>query len=129
MVHKADLNVFHQFLPTRFSIFSLSEFSLCVCQVLIVSEVTDIAKWISQICFHSLMSSDRDPLDFLDRSWLTVIPSEVMKSLEWLSVWLIFFDEKRTPNEGLQLLLSTLWALFPLSRRKTVCRSSPVSIL
>lgn len=98
VVHKADLDAFHQFLPTSFSIFfSLSEFSLCVCQVLIGSEMTDIAKWISQICFHSLMNSDRDPVDFLDRGWLTVIPSEVMKSLEWLSVWLIFFDEKRSP--------------------------------
>lgn len=47
------------------------------CQVLIVPEVVDVAKWISQICFHSLMASDRDPLHFLDRSWLTVTPSEV----------------------------------------------------
>lgn len=47
------------------------------CQVLIVPEVVDVAKWISQICFHSLMASDGDPLHFLDRSWLTVIPSKV----------------------------------------------------
>ncbi|XP_069379560.1 protein shortage in chiasmata 1 ortholog [Paralichthys olivaceus] len=45
-------------------------------KVLIVSEVCEIAKWISQICFHSLMSSDRDPLSFLNRDWLTVIPSQ-----------------------------------------------------
>lgn len=38
----------------------------------------EIAKWISQICFHSLMTSDRGPLDCLDRDWLTVIPSEVI---------------------------------------------------
>lgn len=46
--------------------------------MLIVSEVIDIARWISQICFHSLMASDRDPLHFLDRDWLTIIPSEVI---------------------------------------------------
>lgn len=91
---------FTNFSPPAFLFFSLSEFSLCVCQVLIVSEVTDIAKWITQICFHSLMNSDRDPLDVLDRSWLTVIPSEVMNSLEWLSVWLIFFDEKTPPTSS-----------------------------
>ncbi|KAI3372610.1 hypothetical protein L3Q82_023088, partial [Scortum barcoo] len=50
-------------------------------KVLIVSEVMEIAKWISQICFHSLIASDRDPLDYLDRDWLTVIPSEEEKCL------------------------------------------------
>ncbi|XP_070759887.1 protein shortage in chiasmata 1 ortholog [Enoplosus armatus] len=50
-------------------------------KVLIVSEVMEIAKWISQICFHSLMASDRDPLTCLDRDWLTVIPSEEEKRL------------------------------------------------
>ncbi|XP_047197297.1 protein shortage in chiasmata 1 ortholog [Hippoglossus stenolepis] len=50
-------------------------------KVLIVSEVCEIAKWISQICFHSLMSSDRDPLSFLNRDWLTVIPSQEEKCL------------------------------------------------
>ncbi|XP_044051343.1 protein shortage in chiasmata 1 ortholog [Siniperca chuatsi] len=50
-------------------------------KVLIVSEVVEIAKWISQICFHSLMASDRDPLNCLDRDWLTVIPSEEEKCL------------------------------------------------
>ncbi len=49
----------------------------CFCQVLIASEVMEIAKWISQICFHSLMADDRDPFDYLDRDWVTVIPSEV----------------------------------------------------
>lgn len=49
-----------------------------VCQVLIVSEVMEIAKWISKICFHRLTASDRDPLSWLDRDWLTVIPSEVI---------------------------------------------------
>ncbi|XP_053181467.1 protein shortage in chiasmata 1 ortholog [Scomber japonicus] len=46
-------------------------------KVLIVSEVLEIAKWISQICFLSLMSSDRDPLSYLDRDWLAVTPSQV----------------------------------------------------
>ncbi|KAM9360190.1 protein shortage in chiasmata 1 ortholog [Symphorus nematophorus] len=50
-------------------------------KVLIVSEVMEIAKWISQICFNSLMSGDRKPLDYLDRDWLTVIPSEEEKCL------------------------------------------------
>ncbi|XP_078105996.1 protein shortage in chiasmata 1 ortholog [Sander vitreus] len=50
-------------------------------KVLIVSEVTEIAKWISQICFQSLMASKKDPLDYLDRDWLTVIPSEEEKCL------------------------------------------------
>ncbi|XP_060927905.1 protein shortage in chiasmata 1 ortholog [Limanda limanda] len=50
-------------------------------KVLIVSEVCEMAKWISQICFHSLMSSDRDPLSFLNRDWLTVIPSQGEKCL------------------------------------------------
>ncbi|XP_070820016.1 protein shortage in chiasmata 1 ortholog [Chaetodon trifascialis] len=45
-------------------------------KVLIVSEVMEIARWISQICIHSLMASDRDPLDYLDRDWLNVIPSQ-----------------------------------------------------
>nr|XP_020444213.1 uncharacterized protein C9orf84 homolog isoform X2 [Monopterus albus] len=45
-------------------------------KVLIVSEVLEVAKWISQICFHSLMSADRDPLSYLNRDWLTVMPSQ-----------------------------------------------------
>ncbi|XP_075961127.1 protein shortage in chiasmata 1 ortholog [Anarhichas minor] len=45
-------------------------------KVLIVSEVTEIAEWISQICFHSLMASEKEPLNYLDRDWLTVTPSE-----------------------------------------------------
>ncbi|XP_071402352.1 protein shortage in chiasmata 1 ortholog [Centroberyx affinis] len=50
-------------------------------KVLIVSEVLEIAKWISQICFHSLAASDRDPLRYLDRHWLAVMPSEEEKCL------------------------------------------------
>ncbi|XP_038560284.1 protein shortage in chiasmata 1 ortholog isoform X2 [Micropterus salmoides] len=50
-------------------------------KVLIVSEVMEIAKWISKICFHRLTASDRDPLSWLDRDWLTVIPSEEEKCL------------------------------------------------
>ncbi|XP_029915556.1 protein shortage in chiasmata 1 ortholog [Myripristis murdjan] len=45
-------------------------------KVLIASEVQEIAKWISQICFHSLTAGDRDPLHYLDRDWLAVMPSE-----------------------------------------------------
>lgn len=43
-----------------------------------MSDLVELARWISQICFHSLMASDRDPLDYLDRDWLTLIPSEVI---------------------------------------------------
>ncbi|KAM8885199.1 uncharacterized protein shoc1 isoform 2-T2 [Spinachia spinachia] len=50
-------------------------------KVLIVSEVTEIAKWISQICFHSLMAGEKNPGNYLDRDWLTVIPSEEEKCL------------------------------------------------
>ncbi|XP_037632604.1 protein shortage in chiasmata 1 ortholog isoform X2 [Sebastes umbrosus] len=50
-------------------------------KVLLVFEVTEIAKWISQICFHSLMASEKDPLNYLHRDWLTVIPSEEEKCL------------------------------------------------
>ncbi|XP_068460526.1 protein shortage in chiasmata 1 ortholog isoform X2 [Clinocottus analis] len=50
-------------------------------KVLIVSEVIDIAKWIRQICFHSLMAGEKDPLSYLDRDWLTVIPSQEEKCL------------------------------------------------
>ncbi|XP_059192347.1 protein shortage in chiasmata 1 ortholog isoform X2 [Centropristis striata] len=50
-------------------------------KVLIVSEVTEIAKRISQICFGCLMRSEKDPLHDLDRDWLTVIPSAEETSL------------------------------------------------
>ncbi|XP_045558961.1 protein shortage in chiasmata 1 ortholog isoform X1 [Salmo salar] len=50
-------------------------------KVLIVSEVVDIAKWICQIAFHTLLSSDRDPLSYLDREWLSVISSEEERCL------------------------------------------------
>ncbi|XP_071339672.1 protein shortage in chiasmata 1 ortholog isoform X2 [Trachinotus anak] len=49
-------------------------------KVLIVSEVLEIAQWISQICFHSLMSSDRELLSYLNRDWVTVMPSQVTTS-------------------------------------------------
>ncbi|KAM7019117.1 protein shortage in chiasmata 1 ortholog [Tautogolabrus adspersus] len=48
-------------------------------KVLIVSNVVEVAKWISKICFHSLMSSDRDPVEYLSRDWLTLLPSEEEK--------------------------------------------------
>ncbi|XP_027133830.1 protein shortage in chiasmata 1 ortholog isoform X2 [Larimichthys crocea] len=50
-------------------------------KVLIVSELMEIAKWIRQICFRSLMANDRDALDYLDRDWLSVSPSEEEKCL------------------------------------------------
>nr|XP_046206206.1 protein shortage in chiasmata 1 ortholog [Oncorhynchus gorbuscha] len=50
-------------------------------KVLIVSEVVDIAKWICQIAFHTLLSSDRDPLSYLDREWLSVISSKEERCL------------------------------------------------
>ncbi|XP_074525765.1 protein shortage in chiasmata 1 ortholog [Halichoeres trimaculatus] len=58
-------------------LFSVKSESLDV-KVLIVPEVLEVAKWISQICLHSLMSSDRDPVEYLDKDWLAVIPSEVI---------------------------------------------------
>ncbi|XP_040898476.1 protein shortage in chiasmata 1 ortholog [Toxotes jaculatrix] len=45
-------------------------------KVLMVSEVLEIARCISQICFHSLMSTDMDPLSYLSRDWLSVIPTQ-----------------------------------------------------
>uniref|UniRef100_A0AAQ5WVV6 Protein shortage in chiasmata 1 ortholog n=1 Tax=Amphiprion ocellaris TaxID=80972 RepID=A0AAQ5WVV6_AMPOC len=50
-------------------------------KVLIVSEVLEMAKWISQICFHSLMSSNRDLLSYLNRDWLSVMLSQEEKCL------------------------------------------------
>ncbi|KAK6306615.1 hypothetical protein J4Q44_G00235400 [Coregonus suidteri] len=50
-------------------------------KVLIVSEVVDIAKWICQIAFHTLLSSERDPSSYLDREWLSVMPSEEERCL------------------------------------------------
>ncbi|XP_056889972.1 protein shortage in chiasmata 1 ortholog isoform X2 [Takifugu flavidus] len=76
-------------------------------KVLIAWGVTDIARWISRICFFTLMSTEKDPLDFLDRDWLSVIPSEVLCpdihvveiifSVHYESVppLFIFQDEKR----------------------------------
>lgn len=46
-------------------------------QVLIVSEVLEMATFINQICFTSLMSRD-DPVSCLNRDWLTVTPSQVI---------------------------------------------------
>ncbi|XP_034548971.1 protein shortage in chiasmata 1 ortholog isoform X2 [Notolabrus celidotus] len=61
-------------------LFSMKSDDLDV-KVLIVSKVVEVAKWISQICFHSLMASDRDPVNYLDRDWLTVLPSKEEKCL------------------------------------------------
>ncbi|XP_055017779.1 protein shortage in chiasmata 1 ortholog isoform X2 [Boleophthalmus pectinirostris] len=61
-------------------IFSMKSEDLVV-KVLMVSYVLEIARWISQICFHSLMSSERDPAAYLDRDWLTAIQSNEEKCL------------------------------------------------
>ncbi|KAM9858575.1 protein shortage in chiasmata 1 ortholog [Aulostomus maculatus] len=45
-------------------------------KVLMVSEMLEVAKWISRICFLSLMSSGRDAVSYLDRDWLCVMPSQ-----------------------------------------------------
>ncbi|MED6287593.1 hypothetical protein CHARACLAT_017987, partial [Characodon lateralis] len=45
-------------------------------KVLIVSEVLEMAQFIIQICFNTLMSRDIDPLTHLNRDWLTVSPSQ-----------------------------------------------------
>lgn len=42
-----------------------------------VSEVMEIARWISRISFYTLMTSDGDPVSCLDREWLAVIQSNV----------------------------------------------------
>ncbi|KAM4745902.1 protein shortage in chiasmata 1 ortholog [Anableps anableps] len=45
-------------------------------KVLIVSEVLEMAQFISQICFSTLMTREGAPLTYLDRNWLTVSPSQ-----------------------------------------------------
>ncbi|KAM6930973.1 LOW QUALITY PROTEIN: protein shortage in chiasmata 1 ortholog [Xenentodon cancila] len=61
-------------------LFSMKSEDLDV-KVLIVSEVLQTAKLIKQICFTTMMSSDRDPLKYLNRDWLVVIPSQEEKCL------------------------------------------------
>ncbi|KAM9821973.1 protein shortage in chiasmata 1 ortholog isoform 2-T2 [Syngnathus typhle] len=45
-------------------------------KVLIASEVAEVAGWVKQICFLSLMSSARNPVDYLERDWLAGTPSQ-----------------------------------------------------
>ncbi|KAL0979638.1 hypothetical protein UPYG_G00187590 [Umbra pygmaea] len=45
-------------------------------KVLMLSEVGAIAKWTCQIAFHTLMSSERPPITYLDKGWLSVLPTE-----------------------------------------------------
>ncbi|XP_024131425.1 protein shortage in chiasmata 1 ortholog [Oryzias melastigma] len=45
-------------------------------KVLMVSDVTEMAKSINRICFTTMMRSDWDPVRYLSRDWLTVIPSQ-----------------------------------------------------
>lgn len=68
-----------QSLPAQYLIWILEPIRLCcVHQVLIEYDLRGIARWISRICFLRLRASDRDPPDYLDRDWLSVIPSEVI---------------------------------------------------
>ncbi|KAM7415771.1 hypothetical protein PAMA_018030 [Pampus argenteus] len=60
----------------RYAVITVDESTVIIVQVLIVLEVLEIAEWISRICFLSLMSSDVDPLSYLDRDWLAVMPSQ-----------------------------------------------------
>ncbi|XP_061622988.1 protein shortage in chiasmata 1 ortholog isoform X2 [Phyllopteryx taeniolatus] len=45
-------------------------------KVLIASEVLEVARWVSRICFLNLMSSDRNPVSYLERDWLAVTSSQ-----------------------------------------------------
>ncbi|KAG7221310.1 hypothetical protein INR49_017377 [Caranx melampygus] len=60
----------------RYAVITVDESTAIIIQVLMVSDMLEVAKWISQICFHSLMHSDRDPLSSCNRDWLTVMPSQ-----------------------------------------------------
>ncbi|MBN3326342.1 SHOC1 protein, partial [Atractosteus spatula] len=50
-------------------------------KVLIAPGVEKTAMLICQIASHTLMSSEIDPLKWLDRSWLSVVPTEAESSL------------------------------------------------
>ncbi|XP_061673938.1 protein shortage in chiasmata 1 ortholog [Syngnathoides biaculeatus] len=45
-------------------------------KVLIASDVLEVARWVSRICFLNLMSSDRNPVNYLEREWLAVTSSQ-----------------------------------------------------
>lgn len=61
-------------------LFSMKSEDLDV-KVMMVSEVMEIARWISRISFYTLMTSDGDPVSCLDREWLAVIQSNEEKCL------------------------------------------------
>ncbi|XP_036382768.1 protein shortage in chiasmata 1 ortholog [Megalops cyprinoides] len=65
---------------SAFVLFGLKSEDLDV-KVLITSEAEELAGWISQIAYHTLMSSGRDPLVWLDRDWLLMAPSEEERCL------------------------------------------------
>lgn len=46
-----------------------------------MSEEEDTARWIYQIAYHTMMSSEGDPQSYLDREWLSVLPSEVNRTV------------------------------------------------
>ncbi|XP_047236177.1 protein shortage in chiasmata 1 ortholog isoform X3 [Girardinichthys multiradiatus] len=75
-------------------------------KVLIVSEVLEMAQFIIQICFSTLMSRDIDPLTYLNRDWLTVSPSqeeECLSQFPCINPLVSQFMLKRAPS--LQWLL------------------------
>ncbi|KAG8011879.1 protein C9orf84 [Nibea albiflora] len=78
----------------HYSVITVDESTAVIIQVLIVPEVMEIAKWIRQICFHSLMANDRDPLDYLDRDWLSVSPSEMFSDTTSL------YPQTTDPNQS-----------------------------
>lgn len=81
--------------------------SYSVFQVLMVSNVLEIAEWISQICFHSLMSSDRDPVSYLNRDWLTVMPSQVNTTQHYRAKGL----HRKSQEEAQELLCTVVFCL------------------
>ncbi|KAJ8285467.1 hypothetical protein GJAV_G00027130 [Gymnothorax javanicus] len=60
---------------SSFVLFGLKSENLDI-KVLIVAEASCLAECIQRICHQALMSSGRDPVSWLDRDWLSVMPSE-----------------------------------------------------
>ncbi|XP_035234761.1 protein shortage in chiasmata 1 ortholog isoform X2 [Anguilla anguilla] len=62
-------------ISSSFVLFGLKSEDLDV-KVLIVAEASHLARCIQRISHQTLLSSGRDPLAWLDRDWLSVLPSE-----------------------------------------------------